>query len=179
MGPWILNGWMVYYNNFRQYLLTCSLQFSFYVIPCVWFVVYCCTFYLWQGHGSLGCEVAAQIVLLKFYQFSSLCIVDLIRVMCRVILVIFGSFLFKLGVREGVLAFHFTFICEGRFGHVFREMVFCWMFLAVGIRLQRRPGRGWKCDDFNFHIKKKLGFMCYKMVPTVKTNWSNSFWHWH
>ena len=78
-----------------------------------------------RAMGSLGSEVAAQIVLLKFYQFSSLCIVNLIIVINRPILVNFGSFLLKPGVREGVLAFHFTFICEGRFGHVFREMVFC------------------------------------------------------
>ena len=101
----------------------------------MWLFDYYRTFTCRRAKGSLGSDVAAQIVLLKFYQLLSLCTCDLIRVMHRLILVIFGSFLFKLGVREGVLAFCFTFICGGLFGHVFREVVFCQMFLAVGIRL--------------------------------------------
>ena len=71
-----------------------------------------------------------KLVLLEFYQFLSLCMFDLIRVMLRLLLVILGSSFFKLGVRKGVLAFFSTFICGGLFGHVFREVVFCQMFFG-------------------------------------------------
>ena len=94
----------------------------------MWLFDYDRTFTCHRAKGSLGSDVAAQIVLLKFYLLLSLCTFTLIRVMHRLILVILGSFLFKLGVREGVLAFRFTFICGGPFGNVFREMVFSQMF---------------------------------------------------
>ena len=101
-----------------------------------------------------------KLVLLEFYQFLSLCMFDLIRVMLRLLLVIIGNSFFKLGVNNGGLAFFSTFSCGGHFGHGFREVVFFQMFLAVGFRLQRRQGKGWECDDFNFHSVTKLGFMC-------------------
>ena len=104
---------MVYYNNFRQYLLTCSLQFSFYVIPCVWFVVYYRSFTCGWVKGRLGSDVVAQISPTGVYQFLSLCMFDLIRVMLRLLLLVLGNYFLKLGVRNGVLAFFFTFTCGG------------------------------------------------------------------
>lgn len=117
--------------------------------------------------GRLGSDVVAQFSPTGVYQFLSFCMFDLIRVMLRIILVILGNSFFKLGVRNGGLAFFPTFSCGGYFGHGFKEVFFFQMFLAVGIRLQRRQGKGWECDDFNFHFHTKLDFMCYKRVPTV------------
>ena len=160
---WTLNGWMGYYNIFRQYLHTCSLQFSFYFIPCVWLLVYYRIVTWGRVKGRLGSDVVAQISPTGVYQFLSLCMFDLIRVMLRLLLVILGNSFFKLGVRNGVLAFFSTFICGGHFGHVFREIVFCQMFLAVGIRLQRRP------DDFNFHIHKS-SILCAEIEVQLLKN---------
>ena len=110
--------------------------------------------------GCLGSDVVAQISPTGVYQFLSLCMFDLIRVMVRLLLVILGNPFLKLGVRNGVLAFFSTFTCEGHFGHRFRKVVFCQMFLSVGIHLQRRQGKGLECEDFNFHFHTKIGFMC-------------------
>ena len=124
---------MGYYNIFRHYLHTCSLQFSFYFIPCVWLLVYYRILTCGWVKGRL---VVAQISPTGVYQFLSLCMFDSIRVMLRLLLVILGNSFFKLGVRNGVLALFTTFSCGGHFGYGFGEVIFFQIFLAVGFPRQ-------------------------------------------
>ena len=49
---------------------------------------------------------------------------------------IFVIYIFNLDVRGRLFALHLNFFVEERFGRVFCEMVFCWMFWVVGMRRQ-------------------------------------------
>ena len=110
MSPWILNGWIIDFNNFIQNSFTCSLQLCSYFIPCVLCADYCCTFTCGRAMGSLSSEVVAQIVLSKIFQFLTLFTFDFIRVMYRLILVICWIYFFNLDVEFFCLSLNFLLL---------------------------------------------------------------------